>query len=435
MAFVPGKIPFAVKRAEGCYLITPDGRRILDAAGGAIVANIGHGRSEVAEVAASSLAEISYVVPPFATDARVRLVERLVDRWLPDGLSRVGFTSGGSESVDAAIRLARQHHVAAGRPERWKIIGREISYHGVTFGALSAGGHASRRKDFEPLLLDFPKAPAHYCLECSLRRTTPDCRETAADKLEELIVREGPETVAAFIAEPVVGAAGGALVPPHGYWPRVAQICRSYGVLLIADEVMTGFGRTGKRFGVEHWDVRPDIMVGGKGLAGGYAPLGGIYTTEEVVAPLAEQGQDLMFHTFAGHSAACAVADKVLEILEREDLVARAAEMGRLLRARLAALEEHPHVAEVRGLGLMLGIELVRDRETLERFQASQQVAQRVVAAGMQRGVYYYPAGSGPAQDVVMLGPPFTISEQEVDRLASVLHESIDDVVARVEQR
>ena len=241
VAFVPRGTPFAVERTEGCYLITPDGTRILDAAGGAIVANIGHGRSEVAQAAATSLAEISYVVPPFATDARVRLVERLVDHWLPEGLTRVGFTSGGSESVDAAIRLARQHHVAAGRPKRWKIIGREMSYHGVTIGALSVGGHASRRKGFEPLLLDLPKAPAHYCLECSLGRTTTDCREAAADKLEELIVQEGPETVAAFIAEPVVGSAGGALVPPDGYWPRVAEICRTHGVLLLDDEVMTGF--------------------------------------------------------------------------------------------------------------------------------------------------------------------------------------------------
>ena len=435
MAFVPGRTPFQIMRAEGCYLVTPDGRRILDAAGGAIVANIGHGRREVAEIAGSSLAEISYVVPPFATEHRVRLVERLLDRWLPDGLSRVGFTSGGSESVDAAIRLARQHHLAAGRPERWKVIGREISYHGVTLGALSVGGHAARRKGFEPLLVDFPKAPAHYCLECSLGRATPDCRETAAGELEQVIVREGPETIAAFIAEPVVGAAGGALVPPASYWPQVAEICRRYGVLLIADEVMTGFGRTGKRFAVEHWDVQPDIMVAGKGLAGGYAPLGGIYATEAVMAPLAEQRQDVMFYTFAGHSAACAVADKVLEILEREDLVARAAEMGGVLRKRLATLKGHPHVAEVRGLGLMLGIELVRDRETLERFPAAGRVAQRVVGAGIQRGVYFYPAGSGPAQDVVMLGPPFTISEQEVETLVNVLCESIDVAVAQVEQK
>src|SRR5712692_1138264 len=259
-SFVPrkGANPFVVDRAEGSYLITPDGRRVLDAAGGAIVVNIGHGRSEVAEVAARGLKELTYVVPTFATESRARLVDRLQSRWLPAGLTRATFTSGGSESVEAAIRLARLHHLTAGRPERWKIIGRELSYHGVTLAALAAGGHAQRRAAFEPLLLDFPKAPSHYFLTCSLGRTTPDCREEAADKLEEVILREGPETVAAFIAEPVVGSAGGALVPPANYWPRVREICRKYGVLLIADEVMTGFGRTGKKFGVEHWNVVPD---------------------------------------------------------------------------------------------------------------------------------------------------------------------------------
>ncbi len=435
MSFVPGSgPPFAIQSGEGVYLITPDGRQILDAAGGAIVSNIGHGRSEVAEVAGRALAEVDYVVPPFATEARVRLVERLVDRWLPEGLTRVGFTSGGSESVDAAIRLARQHHLAAGRPERWKVIGRELSYHGITLGALAAGGHASRRKGFEPLLVDFPKAPAHYCLDCSLGQHADGCLERAADGLEEAIVQAGPDTVAAFIAEPVVGAAGGVLVPPQSYWPRVAEICHRYGVLLIADEVMTGFGRTGRRFGVDHWGVVPDIIVGGKGLAGGYAPIGGIYATAGVVAPLAEQGQDPMFYTFAGHSAACAVADKVLEILEREDLVARAAAMGEVLRARLSSLEGHPNVAQVRGLGLLWGIELVRDRETLERFPASDHVAMRAVVAGLGRGVFFYPGGSGPVQDAVLIGPPFIISEDEIDMLAGVLEESIDVAVDQVRE-
>ncbi len=430
-AFIPHGRPFAVARAEGAYLITPDGRRVLDAAGGAIVANIGHGRREVAEVAAKAIEELTYVVPTFATEARARLVERLRRAWLPPGLTRVSFTSGGSESVEAAIRLARQHHLAAGRTERWKVIGTDLSYHGVSLGALSVGGHAARRKGFEPLLIDFPKAPAPYCLSCSLGRTTPDCREQAADKLEEVIVREGPDTVAAFIAEPVVGSAGGVTVPPASYWPGVAEICKRYGVLLIADEVMTGFGRTGKRFGVEHWGVSPDIMVGGKGLAGGYAPMGGIYATEEVVAPLAERREDLMFYTFSAHPPSLAIADKVLEIMEREELVARAERMGGVLRERLKAIEDHPNVGQVRGLGLMWGIELVKDRETLERFPAEARLTSSVVAAGLERGVFFYPGGSGPAQDSVMLGPPFIINGEDIDVLVNVLGESIDAAVAR----
>jgi adenosylmethionine-8-amino-7-oxononanoate aminotransferase len=432
-AFVPGAraTPFAVERAEGAYLITPDGRRILDAAGGAIVVNIGHGRREVAEVTAQAIEQLTYVVPTFATEAKTRLVERLTESWLPEGLTRASFTSGGSESVEAALRLARLHHVCSGRSERWKVIGREFSYHGITLAALAVGGHTSRRKGYEPLLLDFPKVRSHYCLECSLGRTSDDCREQAADALEEVILREGPDTVAAFIAEPVVGGAAGAVVPPGGYWPRVADICRKYGVLLIADEVMCGFGRTGEKFAVNHWAVTPDIMVGGKGLAGGYAPIGGVYATDQVMAPIAERGEDLMFYTFTAHPASCAAADKVLEIMEREDLVARARTMGELLGKRLERLAQHPNVAEVRGLGLMRAVEIVRDRDTLERFPADAQITRRIVAAGLSQGVFVYPAGSGAAQDIIMLGPPFIITEDDIDLLVDVLEKSIDSAVAR----
>jgi adenosylmethionine-8-amino-7-oxononanoate aminotransferase len=432
-AFVPSDraTPFPIARARGAYLYTPDDRPILDAAGGAIVVNIGHGRSEVADAVAKALEQVTYVVPTFATEAKTALVERLTERWLPDGITRASFTSGGSESIEAAIRLARLHHVCAGRPERWKIIGRDLSYHGITLAAMAAGGHAPRRKGYEPLLLDFPKIRSHYCLECSLGRTEQDCREEAADALEEAILREGPDTVAAFLAEPVVGSAAGAVVPPDGYWPRVAEICRKYDVLLIADEVMCGFGRTGEKFAVNHFGVVPDVIVAGKGLAGGYAPIGGVYASDAVLAPVAERGEDLMFYTFTAHPAACAAADKVLEIIEREDLVARAKTMGELLRKRLADLEEHPHVAEIRGLGLMQAIELVRDKSTLERFPAEMRVTRRVVAAGLRNGVFFYPAGSGAAQDVIMLGPPFIITEGDIELLVSVLEQSIDEAVSR----
>ena len=431
-AFVPqrGASPVVIAGAQGNYLITPDGRRILDGGGGAIVVNIGHGREEVADVAARGLREVTYAIPPFATEARIRLVERLRNNWLPAGLTRVGFTSGGSESTDAAIRLARSHHLAAGRDSRWKVIGREQSYHGITLATLAVGGHANRRKGFEPLLLNFPKAPSHYCLKCNLGRHDDGCVARAAKGLEEVILREGPDTVAAFIAEPVVGGAAGAVVPPDDYWATVREICSKYGVLLIADEVMSGFGRTGRKFAVDHWGVTPDIITGGKGLGGGYAPIGGVYATDAVVAPMIDAGMDMMFYTFTGHHASCAVADKVLEIMEREELVARAAKMGDLLRERLARLEGHPNVAEVRGLGLLQAVELVRDKDTLERFPASDHFVNKITSIGLQKGVFFYPAGSGEAQDVVLLGPPFTITEDEVDMLASVLEETIDLAVA-----
>lgn len=426
------KQPFQIESTEGCYLITPEGRRILDAAGGAIVANIGHGRREVAQAYAEGVEKATFVVPPFATESRVRLVERLLDRWAPEGLTRAFFVSGGSESVDAALRLARLHHVSAGRESRYKVIGRDLSYHGITLATLAVGGHTKRQHGFEPLLLDLPKAPACYCLRCPLEKTYPDCGVACADSLAEVIEREGPDTIAAFIAEPIGGSTAGALVPPDEYWPKIAEICKHYGILLIADEVMTGFGRTGKKFGVDHWNLTPDILVGGKGLTGGYAPMGAVLATEEVVAPIVDRGEVLMFFTYSAHPACCAVADKVLEILERENLVERAASMGEILGEKLRALESNPHVGEVRGRGLLYAVELVEDRDTLEPFAKEADLTNKIVAAGLSKGVFYYPGGSGRARDVITIGPPFTIEEEELDRLVEVLDWAISSAVERV---
>jgi adenosylmethionine-8-amino-7-oxononanoate aminotransferase len=432
--FVPRGGPLKVQRAEGAYFFTEDGSPILDAAGGAIVVNVGQGRPEVAEAVARELRRVSYVVPPFATDSRLRLTERLLERWLPEDLTRVLYTSGGSESVDAALRLARQHHVAAGRPERWKVIARDVSYHGATLSTLAVGGHTARREVMGPLLVQSPKTPACYCLRCPLGKTYPSCGVGCVDEIERVIRDEGPETVAAVIAEPIVGSSGGALVPPEEYWTRLAEICRRHGVLLIADEVMTGFGRTGKRFAIEHFGVTPDILVGGKGLAGGYAPMGGVFASDAVVEPLVEAGDEVMFYTFGAHPAACAAADAVLEIMEREDLVRRAAETGEALRKRLSELEAHPHVAEIRGRGLLQAIELVRDRATLEPFPRSARLTQRIVASGLRRGVFFYPGGTGEVRDIIALGPPLIIGDDEVEQIAATLHAAIDEAIERVER-
>jgi adenosylmethionine-8-amino-7-oxononanoate aminotransferase len=427
-----GARPTVIARAEGVHLIAADGRRILDAAGGAIVVNVGHGRREVADAFARASTEATYVVPPFATETRVRLVERLRESWLPAGITRAMFTSGGSESMDAAIRLARQHHVSAGRPERWKVIGRQLSYHGATLATLAIGGHEKRRAGFEPWLAALPKAPACYCLRCPLGERYPSCGVACATDLERLLAEEGAETVAAFVAEPVVGSTGGAVAPVEEYWPRIAEICRRHGVLLIADEVMTGFGRTGKRFAVEHWGITPDILVGGKGLTGGYAPMGGLFAREEVVEPIAARGDELMFFTYGAHPASCAAADAVLDILERERLVERAAEMGAKLEQRLRErLGDHPHVAEIRGRGLLLGVELVRDRETLAPFPKEAHVTAKVVAAGLALGTFFYPGGCDPARDVITLGPPFILTDEHVAQIADHLREAIDAAVAR----
>jgi adenosylmethionine-8-amino-7-oxononanoate aminotransferase len=430
--FIPrGREPLRISRAEGAYLYTAEGRQILDAAGGAIAVNVGHGRPEVADAVATALREVSYAVPPFATVHRDRLVERLRESWLPPELSRVYLASGGSEAMEAALRTARQHHVAAGRPERTKIIARNLSYHGATLATLGLGGHTGRRAGLEPLLPGFPKIPECNCLRCPLGGTYPDCGIACATQLEEKIRELGPENVAAFVAEPIVGSSGGGLVPPEEYWPAIQEICRAHGVLLIADEVMTGFGRTGRRFALEHFGMEPDILVGGKGLASGYAPISGVFATDAVIEPLASAGEDVMFYTYGAHPASCAAAECVLEILEREDLVRAAAEAGEALRKRLRALESHRNVAEIRGRGLLLALELVQDRETLEPFPAEAQLTGRIVGAGLRRGVFFYPGGIGDGRDVVVLGPPLGIGPDEIERIGDALEGSIDEVVGR----
>ncbi len=431
-SFIPGRgRPLEIDHAEGVFLYTSDGRRILDAAGGAIVSNVGHGRIEVAEAIAAASVRESYVVPPFETASRRRLVDRLRSSWLPEPLSSVYLGSGGSDTMDAALRLARQSAVAKGETERHKIIGRELSYHGTTLATLAAGRQHKRRGALLPMLQAWPTAPACYCLRCPFEESYPACGVRCVEDIERVIQEAGPESVAAVVAEPIGGSTAGALVPPDEYWPRLREICTEYGILLIADEVMTGFGRTGRAFAVDHWDVIPDILVGGKGLGGGYAAIGGLYAHDDVVAPLAKTGDELMFYTFGALPGSCAAADKVLEIMEREDLVSRAEKMGRVLRERLSHLEAHPHVAEIRGKGLMIGIEFVKDRDGLECFAEEDHFTNRVVAAGISEGACFYPAGIDPARDGVMLGPPLTIDEEEIGILVDALEAAVDSAVAR----
>jgi adenosylmethionine-8-amino-7-oxononanoate aminotransferase len=413
--FVPGPQQPVVVSTTGCELVLSDGRRVLDGGGGAIVTNIGHGRPEIAEVAARAFADIDYVIPPWSTPARQALTDRLLDHWLPSGLDRVALVSGGSESIDSAIRLAHAYHGCNGEPDRWKVIGRWPSYHGVTLGGLAVGGHQARRAGFDRLLLDFPHVPWDD-----------------PDAVEAMIEAQGPDTVAAVIAEPVIGSAGGALVAPADYFARVAEVCRRFGVLLIADEVMTGFGRTGRAFGIDHWGVVPDILVGGKGLSGGYAPMGGVYTRTAITQTLADKGQGFMFFTYGAHSSACAISDRVLQLMQDEALVPRCESVGAALKARLTdVFADHPHVSQVRGLGLMLGVELVAERDPHRWFPAGARLAQSVVQQALARDVWVYPAGAGdPVQDAVMLGPPFTISDGELDRLVDVLVASVDAATA-----
>ncbi len=397
-AFLPGAPPSpTIVGGEGVYLITADGRRILDAAAGAIVGNIGWGRTEVAEAAAAVM-PMGYVVPLWPTPSRLALHDELVDHWLPDGMGHVFFTSGGSESTDSALRLARAYQVAKGRPGRWKIVGRHPSYHGMTLGTMSAASHLGRQAGYEPMLLPFPKVPWND-----------------PQQVLEIIEREDPATIAGFIAEPITGAAGACLMADDEYWTVVDEVCKANDILLIADEVMTGYGRTGTTWGHQHFPMQPDVIVGGKGLGGGYVPLGAVAASDQVAETL--RGSGFMYFTFTGNDAACAAGAAVLGILRREQLVERAATMGVVLEDRLRAeLAGHPSVVDIRGKGLFWGVELRCSRDA-------------VVQAALARDMWVYPAGSGPVQDAVMIAPPFVVTEGEIDQIVTRLHASLDDVL------
>ena len=427
--FVPGRAVRIVS-GEGAWLIADDGRRILDAAGGAIVTNIGHGRGEVMEAIAKSAAASSFVVPPWRTPEREALVERLRRNWLPEGLHHVHLTCGGSEGVESAVKIALQHFAAKGETSRVKVMSRELSYHGTTLAMAGLSGHRSRKRGLEGFLQSFPQAPTPSPLRCPLGAHHPDAGAYYVRATRAAIEAEGPRSIAALVVEPITGSSGGAIVPPDDYLPGVRALCDEFGILLVIDEVMTGFGRTGETWGVDHWGVTPDILVSGKGLGGGYGAITGVYATREVAQPIIEAGFDVMFHTFAALPMACAAADKVLEILDREQLVGRVRALGpRLADSLNQRLGQHPNVAEVRGRGFLHTVEIVRDRETLEPFDQADRVTARIVGHGLEHGVFFYPGGTGPARDIICLGPPFVVSEAEIDLMADVLAASIDEVL------
>jgi adenosylmethionine-8-amino-7-oxononanoate aminotransferase len=330
------------------------------------------------------------------------LIDKLIDDWLPVGHHHAFFACGGSEGNDSAIRLARLYHLSTGQPGRWKVIGRAPSYHGATLATLAAGAHGGRRSGMEPLMAEWPKA------------TWNDASALAA-----CIESAGPETVSAFIAEPLIGAAGGALVAEADYWAECVEVCKRYGVLMIVDEVMTGFGRTGHKWGYLGDGWEPDILVSGKGLAGGYQPISLVSAADHVVDPVTEAGRNLMFFTYSGHDAACAASLAVLGIFERENLVARSATMGALLRRELdSALAGHRNVTTIRGRGLMQGVGL--------RPGVS---AGRIVSECMARDLWVYPAGCGHAVgDALLLGPPLVVEPAHIDQMVGVILQALDAV-------
>jgi len=419
-------------RGDGCYIFTADGRKFLDAAGGAAVVTIGHGVAPVARAMANQAERLAYVhssqfVTPIAAELSRRLLE-LAPNTFRRG--RVYLTSGGSEATETALKLCRQYFLERGEKNRVRVISRRQSYHGTTLGALSVSGNAQRRDPYVPMLAEWGHIPPCYCYRCPMGLHYPECNVDCADELDRLLQREGSEDVAAFILEPVSGATLGAVPPPEGYLQRIAAICRDHGILLIADEVMTGMGRTGKCFAVEHWGVKPDLILVGKGVASGYAPLGAVLASDVVVGTI-ERGTGVFLHgfTYNAHSVSAAAGVAVLDYIRDNKLFERVAPAGKELRSALEPLKKFSVVGDIRGMGLLLGIEFVRSGT--EPFPADARIADRVAADALEAGVLTYPMqGSvdGKRGDHLLLAPPFTISSAQIEILATALNKAIGEL-------
>lgn len=413
------------ERGEGCFLIDSDGKRYLDAASGVGVMALGYGVAAFGEALKEQADALPFVHSMrFANSTVQRLAER-VSEWTPEGLRSSFFCCGGSEAVESALKIVRQYFLECGLPERYRFIGRWQSFHGNTLAAQSIGGHILRRKAQLPLLTMWPHIPAPNCYRCPFALSPESCGTECARELERVIRMEGADSIAGFIAEPIVGAAGGAPVPPREYFPIVREICDRYGVVFIADEVITGWGRTGKRFGVEHWGVVPDVIVTAKGISCGYAPLGAVIVHDRIMeAFLSNSGHVEHNFTFAGNPMSCRAGLVALDLMERHRVVENANLRGAQLRERLQALRSFSFVGDVRGKGLLIGIEFVEDPATKKPFPVDLQVNRWVNRIALEQGLIVYP-GAGTADgltgDHILLMPPLVISEPETELLADKL--------------
>ncbi|MBR1123511.1 aspartate aminotransferase family protein [Bradyrhizobium lablabi] len=424
---------------EGVWLIAEDGRRVLDASGGAAVSCLGHQHPRVIEAMKRQASNLAYAHTGFFSSAPAEeLAERLVGHE-PGGLAYAYFVSGGSEAVEASIKIARQYFMERGEPGRKRFIARRQSYHGNTLGALAAGGNAWRREPYAPLLSDAFShvTPAFAYHEQREGETEADFVARLAAELEAEFQRLGPDTVAAFMAEPVVGATSGCVPPPEGYFRAVREICNRHGALLILDEVMSGMGRTGTLHAWEQEGIAPDIQAIAKGLGGGYQPIGAMLASSRVVDTIRDgSGAFQHGHTYMGHPMACAAALEVQKIVSEERLLDRVRELGRRLERRLTErFGNHRHVGDIRGRGLFHAIELVADRATRSPFDPALKLHARIKAKAFELGLGCYPMGGtvdGRIGDHVLLAPPYIASEEDIDMIVDRLGQAVDEALKNV---
>jgi adenosylmethionine-8-amino-7-oxononanoate aminotransferase len=432
-----GTLPLAVG-GRGIRIVDDLGREYLDASGGAAVSCLGHGHPDVLRAMHAQIDRIAYAhTRYFSTPVAEELAYVLI-AGAPAGMSHVYLVSGGSEAVEAALKLARQYFVEIGQPQRRHFIARRQSYHGNTLGALAVGGNEWRRRQFAPLLIDVTHvAPCYEYRDRRANETAEAYGARLAAELEETIARLGPDTVIAFCAETVGGATAGTLPPVPGYFRRIRELCDRHGILLILDEVMCGMGRTGTLHAVEQEGIVPDLMTIAKGLGGGYQPIGGVLVHERIIAALS-RGSGFFHHghTYLGHPVACAAALAVQKVIARDHLLDAVKTLGARLALRLhAAFDANPHVGDIRGRGLFMSIELVRDRATKEPFDPALKLHARILTEALARGLVVYPMGGtidGRQGDHVTLAPPFVATPAEIDEIVARLAAAVEAALATV---
>ena len=414
---------------KGIYLFDLEGKTYLDAASGAVTANIGYGVAEIIEAMQEQAKKVSFVYrSQFTSEAAEKLAKKIAD-WTPGELNWSFFVNSGSEATETAMKMAIQYWQEQGILTKTKVLSRWVSYHGITMGALSMSGHTGRRARFVPLLEDFPVINPPYCYRCPYNQEAPSCGYMCANELETAIKRIGADQIAAFIAEPVIGAAGGAIAPPKDYYKIIKKICEDNDILFIADEVMTGFGRTGTVLACEQWDVIPDIVAFGKGMGAGYAPIAAAVASEKVMAPILAGTKSVMSgHTLSANPQSCAVSLAVLEYLEKNEIIKEVECKGVYLKNQLEKLiGQFSFIGDVRGKGLLLGIEFVEDRERKTPFPRKSLITQKVIAVAKEKGLLVYPAGAGidgVNGDAIIVSPPLTITKREIENLVFLLKET-----------
>ncbi len=420
---------------EGSWIIDSGGRRYLDASGQAAVVSIGHGVPEIGAAMAEQSSRIAFVhTSQFHSEPAEKLAARVLAMAPRNfhGGGRVYFTSGGSESTETAIKLVRQYFLETKQTSRYRIVSRNQSYHGSTLGAMSISGNVGRRAPYAPLIQEWGHVAPCFCYHCPFGKTYPECNLACADDLDTFIRANDSSTVAAFIFEPVVGATLGAAPAVDGYTARIAEICRKHDILLIADEVMTGMGRTGKPFASLHWSLEPDILLTGKGIASGYAPLAAVLVAPRV-AEAFEKGTGAFMHgfTYQSHPVATATGNAVFDYLEAHKLFERVIPAGETLRKALSVLESHPHVGQVRGLGLLQGVEFVKDKAAREPFPKEAGISEKICQAALEKNVLTYPSQgtvNGIDGDHILLAPPFIVTSQECQLIADALQFALNRV-------